>query len=531
MTLTIHTEQDDQRQLKLTIEVPEDRIEQQMQVTARKLAKDVNIPGFRRGKAPYSVILKRIGRDALRGEAVEDLIQPIFEEAMKELDPDIYAPAQFNDLEMEPLVIKFTIPLTPEVTLGDYRSLRKEIEPVNITDEAVEEAIERLRGRHQVLEDVERPAAEGDMVTISGRGELIIEVTDDEESPADDEAETLEDAAEDEADSEDEEDDEDQDDVLFDTERMNLVMDSKTLFPGTPFVENIVGMAVGDNKEFSFVFPEDFEDEDLAGKEAMFNISVLQVQNRELPAIDDELAQKEGQETVDELREVTRKNLLAAAEQEFRNELIEGMIKDMAESATLVYPPAAVESEIDGRVESFKQQVTRSGWEWADYLKLQVTTEEALREDFREAAEVVVRQQLILREFVLSEKLSIKEEDVDAKIAARIAAFSDNEMLANSMRDYYRKGAGFNSISGDILMDKVAERMQAILTGTAPSLEEIEAAEAAASEAEAEIEADIVDEETETAVEIESGVEAETAVETEPEPTTETSTPETDAVE
>jgi trigger factor len=199
------------------------------------------------------------------------------------------------------------------------------------------------------------------------------------------------------------------------------------------------------------------------------------------------------------------------------------MIKDMAESATLVYPPAAVESEIDGRVESFKQQVTRSGWEWADYLKMQVTTEEALRENFREAAEEVVRQQLILREFVLSEKLSIKEEDVDAKIATRIAAFSDNEMLTNSMRNYYKTGAGFNMISGDILMDKVAERMQAILTGTAPSLEELEAIEAAA-----EIEADIVAEET--AVEIETEVEAETAVETEPEPTTETSAPE-DATE
>ncbi|MCA9901880.1 MAG: trigger factor family protein, partial [Anaerolineales bacterium] len=121
MTLKIQTEQDDQRQLLMTIEVPEDRVEKQMQVTARKLAKEVSIPGFRRGKVPYQVLVKRLGRDALRTEAVEDMLQSVFTEALDEVDPDIYAPANFDDMQMEPLVLKFTVPLTPEVTLGNYR--------------------------------------------------------------------------------------------------------------------------------------------------------------------------------------------------------------------------------------------------------------------------------------------------------------------------------------------------------------------------------------------------------------------------
>ena len=112
MTLTIHTEQDEQRQLHLTIEVPEERVEKQMRETARKLAKDINLPGFRRGKAPYSVVLNRVGRDSLRAEAVEDILQPVFEEALDEINPEMYAQAQFDDLEMEPLVLKFIIPLT-----------------------------------------------------------------------------------------------------------------------------------------------------------------------------------------------------------------------------------------------------------------------------------------------------------------------------------------------------------------------------------------------------------------------------------
>lgn len=484
MTLTIHTEQDDKRQLLMTIEVPEERIEKQMRETARKLARDVNVPGFRRGKAPYQVIVSRVGREALRGEAVEDLIQPVFAEALEQINPDIYAPAQFHDLEMEPLVLKFTIPLTPEVDLGDYRSLRKEIEPVTITEEALAEALERLRVRHQVLEEVERPAAAGDQVAVSGRGELILVEAEPDDSEDADAEDTPEEAVDDAIDGEEAYDEEEEDqDVLFDTDRMNLVLDSEKLFPGTPFVENIVGMSVGESKDFTFTFPDDFEDEELAGKEAMFSIELLQVQSREVPPLDEELAQKEGYETLAELQAETQKNLQVAAEAEAQNELIDGMIHDMLEIATMVYPPTAVEMEIDNRVRSFKNQVTRAGWEWEDYLKLQVTGEETLREEFREAAEDAVRHQLVLRQFVLTEKLQIKDEDIEAKIAERTSAFSDNETLAKSMRDYYAKGAGLDMISSEILMDKVGQRVKAILEGTAPALDELEADEETAAAA------------------------------------------------
>ena len=104
MTLNIKTEQDDQRQLLMTIEVPEERVEKQMRQTARKLGRDAAIPGFRKGKVPYPVLLKRVGRDALRTEAGEDMLQAVFEEALKEVDPDIYAQASFDNMELNPLV-------------------------------------------------------------------------------------------------------------------------------------------------------------------------------------------------------------------------------------------------------------------------------------------------------------------------------------------------------------------------------------------------------------------------------------------
>lgn len=507
MTLTIQTEQDEQRQLLMTIEVPEERVKKQMRLTARKLARDANIPGFRRGKAPYHVIVSRVGQQALRSEAIEELLQPVFEEAMEEISPDIYAPAQFDDMEIDPLVLKFTVPLTPEVELGDYRALRKEIEPVNVTDEAVAEALENIQTRHQELEDVDRPIQAGDLIAISGKGELIIdEVEADSDEDDTDKAEETDEAAETANEAE-------TDTVLFDTERLELIMDSSKLFPGTDFVDNIIGLALGESKSFNVTFPEDFEDEELAGKEATFNIEILQVQKRILPDLDDALAETEGHQSLEEMRNKTRENLVEAAEAQAKNDLIEAMIDDVLEISTMVYPPAAVEVEIDNRLESFKNQVTRSGWEWEDFLKLQSNTEADLREEFRESATEAVERQLILREIILAEKLTIKDEDVDAKIDERVAAFGDNETLANSMRDFYKQGAGFDSISSEILMDKVAERIEAILSGKAPDLAELEAAEAEEDDEIEATSAETVSEEETASEETTEGSETETEAE------------------
>ena len=173
MTLTIQKEEDDKRQMKLTIEVDEARVERAMRQKANELAREIRIPGFRKGKAPYGVIVRRVGREYLRIEAVEDLVDEIFREvlAVEEIEP--YAQPSMDDLEIEPLVMKFTVPLEPVVTLGAYREIRKEIEPIVISDEAVEEALEQVQTRHQTVEPVDRPIQAGDLVTFGGKGEFL----------------------------------------------------------------------------------------------------------------------------------------------------------------------------------------------------------------------------------------------------------------------------------------------------------------------------------------------------------------------
>ena len=468
MTLTIQTAEDELRQLTMTIEVDEERVRQAMQKKARELGREVNLPGFRPGKAPYDVLVRRIGEDTLRAEAVEDLVQPVFEEALEQEDIDPYARPTLEDMELKPLTLKFTVPLSPVVTLGDYRALRREVEAAEVTDEALTEALERVRDHHQTIETVERPAQVGDVVAISGRGWFAAR-------PAAEDADPAEDAAQDETAAEDapaaEAGDED---TIFDEERLELLLDEKSLFPGTPFVDNIVGLTVGDQKTISLTFPDPYEQEaDFAGREATFDVTVLEVKQRDLPALDDDLAKLEGKfETLDELRESLREGLQKQAEGAIKEKTIDDMIHLLMEDATMVYPPAAVEAQIDDMVEDFKNRLSRSGWQFQDYLNLQGMTEESLREDFTGNAEDTLRHQLALRQFILDEKLRVEMADIDHLIEGNVARF-DNEALRDNMRNYYRTGRGFEQISTEVLSNKTYERIQAIFSGNAPDLSTI----------------------------------------------------------
>ncbi len=475
MTLTIHKEENDERELKLTVEVSEDQVQKAMRGKARELGRDMNFPGFRKGKVPYRVVVQRVGRDAIRAEAIDEIIQTVFVEAVEEAEIEPYGRPSLEDMKSEPLVLDFLVPLPPVVTLGeDYREMRREIEPVNVTDEAVAEALEQIQIQHQTTEPVDRAVEAGDLVTVGGRGELAPVTA----------AEVDEEVAEsDDPDQEDVEADEQEEalepesELLFDQEQLELVMDAAKLFPGTPFVDNIIGHEVGEDISFTFTFPEDYEEEDLAGREASFTLTLNEVKSRELPPLDDELAKLDGNyESLEEMRAALREQLEKQAENQAKEDLIETAIDDLLVDADIQYPPAAVDMEIDEMVDSFKNQVTRSGWEFEDYLKIQGSTEDSLRDDFRANAEKRLRRRLILREFMVDEKLRVDAADVEALIDERTGDI-ENEEMRKRMHDFYLSGSGFDMISSEVLSNKVHERIVAILSGEAPDLDAVDAEE------------------------------------------------------
>jgi trigger factor len=450
VTLTIHSDEDDQRQLKVTVEVAEERVREQMRKKARSLAREVNVPGFRRGKAPYSVIINRFGEEAVRVDAIEDMVQDLVVEALDQIDVDPYLQPSLDDLKMEPLVIGLTVPLEPTVVLGDYRTIRKELEPVEVTAGALEEALERVQARHQILEDVERPAALGDLVTLHGSGKI-----DDEEA-----------------------------EEIWHHHDAELLLDEVRVFPGLPVVENIVGMSAGEEKEFRFTFPEDYEEEELAGRDAVFEVSVSLVQSRELPELTDELVKEDGgYDSVEALKAGLAEQLQNQAEEQARTDLMDDFVDDLLADAQISYPPAAVEAEVKDSIERFKDQVTRSGWKWEDYLQLHNETEETLGEQMREGAEERVRRGLVLRSFVREEQLTVNPDDIDAMVEKRLEGFGDDEELRDRLRSIFTQGQGLESMNNEVLVEKTHERIRDIVTGNAPDLEAIEAAAAGETEA------------------------------------------------
>lgn len=439
MSLTIHTEEDNERQLSVTIEVPEERVQAQMKRTARDLARQVNIPGFRKGKVPYNVLVQRIGAEAIRADAVEEMIEPILEEALEEIDAVAFRQPTLDDIDMEPLVLKLTIPLEPKIALGDYRAIRKEVSDVQVEEEALEEALEHIRSHHQVLEDVNRPVETGDMVTLTGTGKI----------------------------------DDNEGETIWSANSNDLVMDPGRVFPDLPVVENILGLSAGDKKEFRFTFPEDYEEEELAGKEVVFEINVERVQSRELPELNDELAQKEGRyETLEALKESLQKELFEQAERQASSDLFDEVIEEMVAEAEVVFPPAVVESELDSNIKNFKEQITRSGMQWEDYMKLEGESEASLRDKWREGATERVRRGLVIGQFIREEGIKVESADIDSAVDKRLDQFGDNEELREQLRSVFTQGSALEMMSNEVLMDKAMERVREIVTGVAPPLPE-----------------------------------------------------------
>jgi trigger factor len=314
------------------------------------------------------------------------------------------------------------------------------LKEVEVTQEALAEALAQLRASFQELEEVDRPSEIGDMLTVSGTGKV------------------------------DEEDGE----VIWSEQDTDLLMDQGKTFPDLPFVENLIGLSAGEGAEFSVQFPDDYAEEELVGKEAVFSVSVSKVQNRTLPELDDELAQKAGEyETIDELRTAMDKELLDQAKNRARSELLDEWVDELLADAELVYPPAVMESELDSMVNDFRDQITRSGWQWEDFLKLQGESEASLRENWQDGANDRIQRGLVLREFTRLEKLEVNSTDVDEMIEKRLSQYGDNEELQEQLRTVLTQGQGLESMTNDILMENIINRVEEIVTGNAPDLDEL----------------------------------------------------------
>ncbi len=393
MTLKIQSHEDDKRQLNVTVEVDEMRVKKAMKQTARKYAGEVSVPGFRKGKAPYHIIVQLVGEEGLRHDALHDLVPAIYEETMKELDVLPYAQPKVTDIdEGTPAVMTLLVPLEPVVELGDYRAMRKVVEPVDIKEEAVDEQIKMLRESKAETETIDRAAEMGDIVVVAGKGYL----------------------------------DDDEDDIIFNEEAFDISLQDDGIFAETNFISELVGSTADSSKSFTVPFPDEYEYEELAGKTATFNLDIAEVKAKTLPPLDDALAQMvdENIGSLDELRTTIRENLQNQAEEQFKNDLLTGAVEQMLDDVEeMAYPQGTVDAEIDGMVEDMKGRVEQAGMSWENWLQSTGRTVEDLRDDYEDAAVDRVEHGLVMRAFIQSEQLYATDEDIDIEVEKRVAQY------------------------------------------------------------------------------------------------------------
>jgi trigger factor len=371
----------DSHEAILTLEIDDKTERRAIQKAARRISREVDIPGFRKGKAPPNVIMRMFGKDVLLQEAAEELLEDLYPKALDRAEITPYGPGQIEDLNLSPMRIKVRVPLMPVVTLGDYENLRMEFESAEIAEEELADVLENVREEHAILEPVDRAAADGDVLSL----DLI-------------EAEV------------------DGEDIVHEHD-IEVVLDPEQEFIVPGVIEELIGLSEGEEKTFVLSLPEDLE-EDLAGKEATFTVEVDQVYDRMLPELDDALASTVGNyETLEELKEDLRQEMQEYKNREEKKEYRDALIDALIADAELHYPPLMVEEELDDILDSIENNVKqRQNLDWEEFLERAGATEEELREQMRSQAVKNVERSLVLAEFADVTDVQVSDEEVEAEM-------------------------------------------------------------------------------------------------------------------
>lgn len=369
----------------LTFEVSVEDFDQALDQAFKKVSKDVQIPGFRKGKIPRSIFEKRFGVESLYQDAVDIVLPSAYSKAVDEAEifPIAQPSIDIDQIEKgQPLVFTAEVEVKPEVKLGEYKGLEVEEKSVEVTDEDVEQEIENLRERQAELVVKEDSEIEnGDTAVIDFEGF--------------------------------------KDGVAFEGgqgENHSLEIGSGQFIPG--FEEQLIGKKAGDETEVEITFPEEYHAEDLAGQDAVFKVKIHEVKAKELPELDDEFAKDvdEEVETLDELKAKKREELETNKKQQAENEQREELLQQASDNIEVEVPEAMVDTEVNQMVREFEQQLQMQGMTLEMYSQFSGQDENALKEQMREDAEKRVKTNLTLEAIAEAENLEATEEDIDAEL-------------------------------------------------------------------------------------------------------------------
>jgi len=365
--------------VRVRAEVPPEEVEKRVEQAARALGRNLRVPGFRAGKAPAPVVIKRVGREAVLDEAVRDSIGAWYSAA---IDDAAIVPVGEPELDMgelpghgQPLTFSIEIGVRPQARLGEYKGLEVGKREPAASDEQVEAEIEQLRERAGRLETVQRAAAQGDFVVIDYHGSI------DGEAFAGGEG------------------------------RDQMVeLGSGRLVPG--FEEQLAGATAGEERTVKVAFPDDYGADELAGREAEFAVAVKEVKAKELPPVDDELAAEAGFDALDELRADIRERLAEAEERRIDAEFREAVLDSAVANATVDVPDALVEARSGELWEQMMHSLSHQGITKDAYLQISGRSEKEIVEEGKPDAERQLRREAVLAAIVAAESIEPSEEEL-----------------------------------------------------------------------------------------------------------------------
>ena len=425
-------------EVTLTISMDAEDEEPFLNRSYRRVANRVRIPGFRPGKAPRSVIENHLGRDALVHEALEFMIPESLDKVLKDEDIQAFMEPQLEVLEMAPVSFKAVVALEPIVDLGEFRSIRLEREAVEVTDEQVEHVLEDLRFESAPWEPVERPVAFGDLVSMNVKGTIGGE-------------------------------------QIIDDQGIDFIPQQDNNLPLPGFSIYLEGMTEGQSKEFTLTVPDDYPQQDYAGKECRFDVDVLSIKVKILAELDDEFAKgvREGFESLDALSGHIRQRLSDEGEAAETRRLEQSSLEELKKLAKIEASELVYQRELDLMYEERERALRNQRMNMEQYLSYAGQTEEELREQMKPQAEERLNTMLLLRKLADVENIEISNEDIDAEVSSLISATSGESEA--SMKQALNTESAKESIRSSLMNRKIMARLVEIVQGEAaatPAAEE-----------------------------------------------------------
>ena len=371
-------------EVKLEITVEAEKFDGAIKTVFNKNAKYFNIPGFRKGKAPYQIVEKTYGAQIFYEDAFNEVAGLAYEEALKENKIEAVSKPEIDLVQIEKgkdLIFTAVVSTKPEVTLGKYKGIEIKKVEYNVSDEDVEHELGHMAEKNARLVSVEdRPVESGDITVIDFEGFV--------------------------------------DGKAFDggkAENHELTIGSNTFIPG--FEDQIIGMKLEEEKEINVKFPEEYFSANLAGKDAMFKVKLHEIKKKEMPEINDELAKDISEfDTIDELKKSIKEKQEEQNKQRAKYETEDEVIKAVCDKAKVDIPNGMIELEIDRMAQDIETRLSYQGMKLEQYLSMMNKTMEDFRKENREQAENAVKSKLVLEAVEKDAKIEVTEEEISAKI-------------------------------------------------------------------------------------------------------------------